>query len=160
MQPPSGTTKVTVGGIALASTHTLDPGKTVKVECVTLCGNETVDAEVVVQERTMTANEVARRTQLVGSIQHVTRRACKKCRELYQTLDNEERRWLYSEVPNLGSIVGMDQTDAYGASLGPVTEDDLKLNAQDLDLQHKVFDPKIEAMRAARIAELRGKAGQ
>ncbi len=76
----------------------------------TLCGRE----EVVITASPKEAVSMlvfVRQVQLVASIQHVRRRACRICAARYGSmLTAHERRFIYATEPQLGPVLGVDAT--------------------------------------------------
>lgn len=104
---PLGPYTVAIGRIQLSETSQVQPGKDYEIQIATLCGREVADMTVSPTEVT-TAAQLARRSQVAASIQHVERRACDSCRERFFTLTSDEKRWLYASDPRLGPILGLD----------------------------------------------------
>lgn len=114
-----------INGLAVPNNTMLDSGREVHIKCYTMCGDETADGEYVLQER-MSIEEAARRAQIAASIQHVTRRACKKCRDQYQHGTNHhEKDFLRATYPELGPIIGLDVRGKYGVLIGDAIPEEL-----------------------------------
>ncbi len=106
---PRGNWRVSIGEHVFKAWDLCHPDRTYRVEVLMLCGSEVFDALECSPMYPMTAVEFARRTQVVASIQHVTRRACATCLRAYREgLSPDEKRWLYSTVPTMGAAHGFD----------------------------------------------------
>lgn len=105
---PKGAWSILKEGLLLPPTTTLvKPGELYVVETKTLCGNEDINIEAQPFKES-TAAQFARQCQIVASIQHVVRRACRECRSAYQTdITPFERSWLFAYDPMLGPILGV-----------------------------------------------------
>lgn len=103
---PRGPYRVRVGVVIIPGSGRVLPGVEYEVQVRTLCGSE--DVRIACQSREACAgSDLARRAQLVASIQHVERRSCTVCMEHWgQTLTAFERRFLYATAPRLGAILG------------------------------------------------------
>lgn len=106
---PRGDWRVSVGEYVFKAFELCVPGREYRVEVNTLCGSDIYDAIECSPLYAMTAVEFARRIQIVGSIQHVTRRSCKVCLAAYRDgLAPDEKRWLYSTKPEMGAAMGFE----------------------------------------------------
>lgn len=106
--PPKGSYTVSQGKLAIPPGAVVSPGSVYAVKVSTLCGSQEIESVEASPQGPMTAEEFARRVQIAGSIQHVTRRACYECRERYiADLTHAEKRWLYMTYPTLGPILGV-----------------------------------------------------
>lgn len=147
-------------GINIPPNSLIEAGTEVVISCKTLCGKETAKCECVVKER-MRANEIARRAQFAASIQHVTRRACLECRDLYQHGTSPyERSYLYSTHPELGPIVGMDTRGEFGAPLGPVVPEEIGVTDLAAIERFRAEQRESQERMKDQIAELRRRSGR
>lgn len=111
--PPLGAYSVSVVGHTLNPGDIVGPGTLALVTVLTLCGTEEVRIECVTPHRT-TAAELARRVQLVASVQHPRRRACSACLDQFSRITRHERTLLYASDPGAGAILGLDGAEVIG----------------------------------------------
>lgn len=105
---PRAAYSVKHGPIALPGDAQCNPGTEYKIKVRTLCAADDATMDVSPQEM-QSASQLARRCEIIASIQHVAQRGCDKCKELFfSTLSKEEKRWLYSEDPTLGPVMGIE----------------------------------------------------
>lgn len=110
---PRGNWRVRVGTYALKPYDLCHPSQTYTAEVNMLCGSAVYELQEGSPLFSMTAVEFARRVQILGSIQHVTRRACLTCRTAYrEALTPDEKKWLYATQPSVGSILGLENGQA------------------------------------------------
>lgn len=147
-RPPAHVWHASMFGIAVSPTVVLDAGKEITIVCQTLCGKERATGTYVIQQR-MSVSEAARRAQFAASIQHVTRRACLACRDLYQHGTTPyERQYLVATHPELGPIVGLAVCGEYGVPLAPVNPEDIGITDPDqLAAARRQADAAQQAMR-------------
>lgn len=106
---PRGDWRVRVGGHVLKPYDLCHPNQVYSAEVNMLCGSAVYELQEGAPLFIMTAVEFARRTQIIGSIQHVTRRACRTCKDAYREgLSPDEKRWLYASQPEMGEILGFE----------------------------------------------------
>lgn len=111
---PKGDWEVRTGGVVLHPTALTLPSRDYRVVVDTCCGEETCTVDLATKE-TMSAAELARRTQIVSSIQHVMRKECRKCyQHFFDQLTESEKRFIYTTAPALGGILGMHTTPEAG----------------------------------------------
>lgn len=148
-QDPKHTWSATIGGISVLPGTMLTQGREVSIKVQTMCGDECADATVSVMHD-MTVVEAARRMQLAASIQHVTRRACTKCRNQYQYgTSHDEKKWLVSQEPKLGPIVGMDTRGEFGEPMGPVVPENIgETDQSTLDTFRREKESQQEEIRS------------
>lgn len=113
--PHVGEYVVTIDGVvAPPGVAILPDAKKYEARVLTLCADELVSIEATPHEQ-ITVAEYARLIQIVASIAHVTKRACRKCLRAYQTaLTPHERRFLKMAEPKLGEILGLGKELATG----------------------------------------------
>ena len=147
-------------GVLVPPATRLTIGKELHITCTTMCGSEIADGDYIIQQE-MSVEEAVRRAQFAASIQHVTRRGCKKCRDQYQHgTTSQERQYLNATHPELGPIVGLDQRGEYGAPLGPINPEELGTTDQSaLDSFHKE-QADNNAMIQEKIKEIQANSGQ
>lgn len=96
------------GPIVLPADANCAPGTDYTVHVETFCGTDKATMDVSPQEF-QPASQLARRCEIVASIQHVAQRGCDKCRQqFFNGVSAAEKKWLYSEDPTLGPIIGVD----------------------------------------------------
>ena len=145
---PRGDWRVSIGGFPLKPYDLCRPDRTYRVEANMLCGSEVYDALECSPVYVMTAVEFARRVQVVASIQHVTRRACKVCREAYRDgLSPDEKRWLYSTAPTMGRALGFEGAEV----LADIEDGRVRLKDS--------ADPRADAARPYVLPSLPTRAG-
>lgn len=107
---PVGPWRAGLGLIDLAPGASVRPGVDYNITVRTLCGRE--DVVITAQPKEAVPLVVfVRQVQLVASIQHVRRRACRLCAGRYGTmLTPFERRFVYATEPQLGPVVGVNAT--------------------------------------------------
>lgn len=107
-KPPVGRWTMKINGLVVTATALVLPdARKYTVKVFTLCSGEQIEVEGTPTSN-MTVAEFVRRVQILGSIQHVTRRACEKCLLQYQYgLNSYEKRFLYSSQPSLGPVLGI-----------------------------------------------------
>lgn len=94
-------------GVGLPHEMVVRPGAVIDVKVVTICGRESCSMSVVVREQSTVA-QVCRQSEIAASIQHVERRACGTCREMFfREITADEKLWLYANDPNLGRVIGV-----------------------------------------------------
>lgn len=160
-KPPAHGWVAKINGLHIPPKTMIDAGKEVYIECTTMCGNEKATGDFITRER-MSVEEMVRRAQFASSIQHVTRRACKKCKDQYQHGTNaQERRFLFAEFPQLGPIVGMDMRGPYGAPLGTVNPEEVgDTNIDTLESFRKDQAAHNENMKDVMAEHLKKQAGR
>lgn len=105
---PRAAYSVKHGPIVLPSDAGCTPGTEYRIKVRTLCAADDATMDVSPQEM-QSASQLARRCEIIASIQHIAQRGCDKCKELFfTTLSQSEKRWLYSEDPTLGPVVGVE----------------------------------------------------
>lgn len=147
-------------GLVVTGTTHLNPGDDIAIDCKTLCGDETAKGEYTITNR-MSVAEAVRRAQFAASIQHVMRRACTKCRDLYQHGTNRfERQYLITTHPELGPIIGVDLRGKYGVPLGPVIPEQVGTTDQSALDRFRQDHVESQAMMKEKLKEIRDKAGK
>jgi hypothetical protein len=104
LAPPFGPAKfsVSVGGIMLLPETLCTSGRMYLVKVVSLCGENVIETESSPKE-SCSARDLARRCQLVGSMQHVSRQGCIQCKMAYLRVPANERSLLHTGKPVLGN---------------------------------------------------------
>jgi len=146
-------------GLVLSPSSMIEVGNDIAIKCLTLCGEETARGEYTITQR-MSVSEAVRRAQFASSIQHVTRRACLKCRDLYQHgTTRYERQYLTATHPELGPIVGMDLRGKYGVPLGSVAPEEIGVTDQSSIDEFRRNHADSQARVREQIKSLRDKSG-
>ena len=113
--PHVGNYTVTIDGVVAPPGAAIFPdAKKYEARTLTLCGDEIITIEATPKTE-MTVAEFARLVQIVGSVGHVTKRACRKCLAAYRhALTPHERAFLQISAPKLGPVLGLGSEAATG----------------------------------------------
>lgn len=104
---PRNEFSASIQGLVVPGNTIVQPGTSVAVRVVTMCGRESCEMSVVVRELS-TISQVCRQAEIAASIQHVERRACGTCREMFfREITSDEKLWLYANDPSLGRVIGV-----------------------------------------------------
>lgn len=159
-QPPKFGWIAKVNGLHVSPGTILDTGTEVYIECTTMCGKEKAEGEFIIQKR-MGVEEAVRRAQFASSIQHVTRRACEGCLNMYQKGTNShEKQYLTTTHPELGPIIGLDSRGAYGAPLGAINPEEIGNTDQSALDTFQKDQADNQAMMKDKMDEIRNQSGK